>query len=473
MAGAQLAELPAQLERVAKRQRTHNDSVAESLSDLLAHVDESCAAAKAGEDAAAVLASLRRQVDATEAATQGSVAGHVGLLGELEKVVEQVFTPPPDLYCDDEDNDGVRWSRQRHLVISAIVEHLHQTGRSGVAELLLKEASAVGVPCDAAASSRLQERFQELRELCSELQQRRVAAATDWSVRMGAFVEAAAHGKLEAGPGLPVLLQAVAGAEHRLASSVQVAAAGRRLKELHFQLCRLRAIDLLRFGTRADVLQYLRQCVAQQATRKPEWWAVFLSLSGALACTRPRSVVEAAAEVPLPPTPQHGVADADGRSSPPQQPRLQPNPRHAAYPWLHDDSALWREAETLLRRCWCELWAEPSHSPLAVCVSAGAESLPTLQRYLRLPAMFSRSGSKELPLPTLPRELLFRSVISCPVTQQLCTQPGGSNPALLLPCGHVISRRAVHSLRTPATTRLKCPYCPGECYSPQCQQLYF
>ena len=134
-----------------------------------------------------------------------------------------------------------------------------------------------------------------------------------------------------------------------------------------------------------------------------------------------------------------------------------------------DVEETWRKVRVEVVEVWCALKGEPRHPHLMVALAAGYEVMPVLLKYMALPALFRKT--RELHVPALPRGMLFHSSISCPVTQQVTTDGDGANPAMMLPCCHVISKAAVATLSRSNQT-LKCPYCPRENTQTECKPLF-
>jgi hypothetical protein len=76
-------------------------------------------------------------------------------------------------------------------------------------------------------------------------------------------------------------------------------------------------------------------------------------------------------------------------------------------------------------------------------------------------AVGDAAGDGELPLALpLPLDRTYHSVFVCPVARgQVDAGPGGTNAAMALPCGHVVSWDALRGLAS-ARGRLRCPVCP-------------
>jgi hypothetical protein len=95
-------------------------------------------------------------------------------------------------------------------------------------------------------------------------------------------------------------------------------------------------------------------------------------------------------------------------------------------------------------------------SPLAELVETGVTALPTLVRMLEMmmstgdreaggdeSAMLWEASQLPVAVPVASRKRQYHSVFSCPVSRE---QSDGSNPPVLLKCGHVICRNTVHKI---------------------------
>jgi len=215
------------------------------------------------------------------------------------------------------------------------------------------------------------------------------------------------------------------------------------LRTLKFRLHFLQCVRLMMEGSRDSAVQYVRNFLTPLARTKELYRDVQrLTTSLVYASTQGSGEVEAAFPCTTP------------------------------YPWTSPDGldALWAAATDLFLECWCRRYGLPRRAPLQVCVDAGYHVLPALRKYnelrRRTPEMF-------LQLPSMPLELTYQSWLTCPVTQQQATEGDGPNPAMMLPCAHVISHNALRSLLRPGTRgTLKCPYCPTECEISNCIKLY-
>eukprot|EP01063_Lacrimia_lanifica_P008987 TRINITY_DN1603_c0_g2_i1.p1 TRINITY_DN1603_c0_g2~~TRINITY_DN1603_c0_g2_i1.p1 ORF type:complete len:411 (+),score=101.39 TRINITY_DN1603_c0_g2_i1:63-1295(+) len=241
---------------------------------------------------------------------------------------------------------------------------------------------------------------------------------------------------------VPAVQEYIAGVQRRVAEGSLPAFGGpgfvlltTQLGDVEFALRKLCAVKLIRSGDRLAALSYIRKHLAIYQD-EPARWKEVSKLIGGLA------FISAPAASP--------------------------------YGLDRDDciDALWEEIACGLTECWHAATQTPKHAHLTLALAAGMEVMPTLQKYRALPAVFRRNNTA-FALPVLPKEMLFRSSISCPVTQQVTTSGDGPNPAMILPCAHVISRAAVESSLVRALNHtLKCPYCPCECQRSDCQPLF-
>ncbi|KAL6573102.1 hypothetical protein OROHE_002578 [Orobanche hederae] len=137
-------------------------------------------------------------------------------------------------------------------------------------------------------------------------------------------------------------------------------------------------------------------------------------------------------------------------------------------------SVHWDSLSEELRRQFCNLIGQSYESPLSVTIAAGVQGLPTLLKLVNVMTGKKQEwqSMKQLPVPVdLDREFQFHSIFVCPVSRD---QVSEDNPAMLLPCGHVLCKQSITKLSKNNITRpFKCPYCPTEVEAGQCRQLYF
>ncbi|KAF2770201.1 hypothetical protein EJ03DRAFT_326603 [Teratosphaeria nubilosa] len=122
-------------------------------------------------------------------------------------------------------------------------------------------------------------------------------------------------------------------------------------------------------------------------------------------------------------------------------------------------------------REFCTLLSLPSASPLYTATTAGTIALPVLTK---LASILNKSRGQwtsvnELPVETpLPPGFSFHSVFVCPVSKEQATD---ANPPMMLPCGHVIAKESLE-MHARGKSRMKCPYCPGECRPSEARRVY-
>lgn len=128
-------------------------------------------------------------------------------------------------------------------------------------------------------------------------------------------------------------------------------------------------------------------------------------------------------------------------------------------------------AHEFTRAC-CRLMGQPSNSPLAVVINAGAIALPRLLKLVAVMGSKSQdwNGMTQLPVEIeLPDELTFHSIFACPVARDQCTP---ENPPMVLPCGLVLSKHSIMKLAKGNSRSFKCPYCPQEVSVSHCRPIH-
>ncbi|PIK49351.1 hypothetical protein BSL78_13774 [Apostichopus japonicus] len=118
----------------------------------------------------------------------------------------------------------------------------------------------------------------------------------------------------------------------------------------------------------------------------------------------------------------------------------------------------------------CTLLGLSVESPLAVSLTAGCKSLPSLLNIMQVMQSSSVmwSAKEELPIEIdIGASSLYHSIFACPILRQQTTQ---GNPPMRLSCGHAISRESLNKLVN--GNKIKCPLCPVESSPDEAKQLY-
>ncbi|KJZ77378.1 hypothetical protein HIM_03102 [Hirsutella minnesotensis 3608] len=111
-------------------------------------------------------------------------------------------------------------------------------------------------------------------------------------------------------------------------------------------------------------------------------------------------------------------------------------------------------------REFCSLLGLSAESPLYMAVTAGSIALPRLIKYTTYmrEKKTEWTTENELAFETpLPESMIYHPIFVCPVSKEQTTE---QNPAMMLPCGHVVCRDSLHKIAK--GSRYKCPYCPTE-----------
>lgn len=106
-------------------------------------------------------------------------------------------------------------------------------------------------------------------------------------------------------------------------------------------------------------------------------------------------------------------------------------------------------------------------------VAAGSAALPKLVKLATVMAGRAQDlhSREELPVELeLGREFIFHSIFACPVSKEQST---AENPAMILPCGHVLCQQSILKIAKTIQRSFKCPYCPGEATHKECKQINF
>lgn len=110
-----------------------------------------------------------------------------------------------------------------------------------------------------------------------------------------------------------------------------------------------------------------------------------------------------------------------------------------------------------------KLHNRPEVSVFRVAVLAGIVALPSLLQHKHL--LEEGENDKELQVGVdLPKEMLFHSVIQCPITREICDTT--HNRPLVQSCGHIVGEASVRKMMETnplckSTGSFKCPTCPS------------
>lgn len=139
-----------------------------------------------------------------------------------------------------------------------------------------------------------------------------------------------------------------------------------------------------------------------------------------------------------------------------------PNIEQSPYRQIFTIDSAFDDVSTSLTREFCSLLGLSAESPLYMAVTAGSIALPRLIKYTTYmkEKKTEWTTENELAFETpLPESMIYHPIFVCPVSKEQTTE---QNPAMMLPCGHVICRDSLHRMAKTSTSRYKCPYCPTE-----------
>ncbi|KAM0466899.1 hypothetical protein ACHAPV_000409 [Trichoderma viride] len=137
-----------------------------------------------------------------------------------------------------------------------------------------------------------------------------------------------------------------------------------------------------------------------------------------------------------------------------------PNIEQSPYRHIFQIDSAFEDVAASFTREFCSLLGLSAESPLYVAVTAGSIALPRLIKYNKntKEKKTEWTTENELAFETpLPPSMIYHSIFVCPVSKEQTTE---QNPAMMLPCGHVICRESLHNMAK--GSRYKCPYCPTE-----------
>lgn len=144
---------------------------------------------------------------------------------------------------------------------------------------------------------------------------------------------------------------------------------------------------------------------------------------------------------------------------------LDKSPYHRVF----DSQDAWHEAIASFSREFCFLLGLTASSPLLHAVNAGCVALPALMKMNSLMNQTRANWTTQQELPAevpLPSSLQFHSIFVCPVSKEQATQ---DNPAMLLPCGHVLAKQSLENIAR--VSFIKCPYCPQQAHVSEAQSI--
>ncbi|EMR11185.1 hypothetical protein PNEG_00778 [Pneumocystis murina B123] len=144
------------------------------------------------------------------------------------------------------------------------------------------------------------------------------------------------------------------------------------------------------------------------------------------------------------------------------------------YNQIYTHEHLWTSIQTSFNREYCSLVGLLPDSPLQTVSIVGSLAIPTLLKMSSIMKEKKTEWTSENELPVevpLPSKYRFHSVFTCPVSKEQTTE---SNPPLMIPCGHVISKKSIERLsKDNPSNKFKCPYCPKETTPQEVILLYF
>ncbi len=141
------------------------------------------------------------------------------------------------------------------------------------------------------------------------------------------------------------------------------------------------------------------------------------------------------------------------------------------YGGFFDTSSAFADVEHAFTRDFCFVLGLPADSPLYVAFTAGAISLPKMEKHAQImrDAKVEWTTSNELgvELP-LPESMNFHQIFVCPVSKEQATD---DNPPMRLQCGHVLARESIAKVSKQRQI-IRCPYCPRESNVKDAKQIY-
>eukprot|EP00759_Apiculatamorpha_spiralis_P007722 PhF_6_TR14914/c0_g1_i2/m.23303 len=388
------------------------------------------------------LEQMMKDVEASESQVSAAHRSDNVAFASLARGVDSAFKNP--VVCDPDEN--VLSDDQNTSLLRLIALQLLHDGHSDISDALADEYNKTTIPNMAFGTPHQQQHISQhlplidsaTRQQYEELHKVLLSIPTDVSPALTWCGEALQRLNPFTTPTTTATTIKAAGSLEALHLSKLT----EKIKTLQFKLHSTRCVQLMNNGDAAGALKYLRTYITPLAVTKPLYREVQRLVTSITFATTTK--------------PNSGMS-------------LQPlGPPHV-YPWLdhhsqfptHDEGMVLTDVQRTFQKIWCEVHLLPTTSPLQVCVDAGYAVMPLLEKYaslpIRTPDMVLQLTASQQGLPS------YQSVALCPVTQSALTDASGLNPAVLLPCGHVISHQAVRSLGRHGSHRVKCPYCPMEC----------
>ncbi|CEJ89156.1 Putative Ran binding protein-like, CRA domain protein [[Torrubiella] hemipterigena] len=136
------------------------------------------------------------------------------------------------------------------------------------------------------------------------------------------------------------------------------------------------------------------------------------------------------------------------------------NLQSSPYRQIFEIESAFEDVAASFTREFCSLLGLSAESPLYIAVTAGSIALPRLIKYTTYmkEKKTEWTTENELAFETpLPESMIYHPIFVCPVSKEQTT---ATNPAVMLPCGHVLCKESLQNIAK--GTRYKCPYCPTE-----------
>lgn len=133
---------------------------------------------------------------------------------------------------------------------------------------------------------------------------------------------------------------------------------------------------------------------------------------------------------------------------------------------LQEEEEQWSQVEAKFVREYTKQVGLSQESGLLLTTQASTLALPKLAKTMQLlkTGDWMKSAHVELPVEIdLGQEFKFHDVFICPVSKEP-SGVYGSNPPMLLTCGHVISKNSLNRIARPAGRdgKFKCHTCPTQ-----------